>query len=193
MQNHGQYSFGEEIYPTVVHVEVVSGMYPSVNEYLTLVHESDAALGYLVDYFSRIDDDVILVFFGDHQANLDPLFLNELRGRAAKSLDENEKDYLVPFLVWANYDMEDQEIPLTSLNYLSNYVYEAAGLTPPAYNRILAQIQEIIPVINMYGYYSEERQGLLPVSEAAGEEAEALDLYAQYVYNSVFDKKGRLS
>ena len=41
--------------------------YPDVNQYLSLIHESDSALEYLISYFEKVDDPVEIVFFGDHQ------------------------------------------------------------------------------------------------------------------------------
>lgn len=45
---------------------------------------------------------------------------------------EQELQQKVPLFVWTNYDIEEKEVQLTSLTYLSNYVYEAAGMEPPA-------------------------------------------------------------
>ncbi len=52
MQNHGGYTewydnFDEQ-------VRMVGINYPDVNQYLSLVHESDAALAYLISYFEQV-------------------------------------------------------------------------------------------------------------------------------------------
>lgn len=63
------------------------------------------------------------------------------------------------------------------LNFLSNYLYETAGLSLPAYND--------------FGYYSKTRKAFIPYEEAEGKEAEILELYRILQYNSLFDKENR--
>ena len=131
------------------------------------------------------------MFFGDHLPNLDPGFYEELHGGPFDTLEEQMLQYTVPFFVWANYDIEEQDVGLTSLNFLSNYVYEAAGLPLPPYNAFLKDVQEVIPAMNAFGYYSKEQGAFIPYEEAAGEEAEMLDLYRILQYNCLFDKENR--
>ena len=192
MQNHGDYIYDETLYPARIHLNGFSQAYPNAEQYLTLIHDSDLALAQLVDYFRQVDDDVILVFFGDHQPRLDPAFYSELHAGAAESLDETEKEYLIPFVVWANYEIDSKAVPLTSINYLSNYMLEAAGMSLPPYNSILCQIQQQIPAINSLGYYSLETDAFLPLEEATGGEAAAIALYRQFEYNALFDARNRL-
>ena len=81
---------------------------------------------------------------------------------------------------------------MASINYLGNYVFEAARMTPPPYTQYLRQFQQTVPVVNSLGYYSPEAGRFLPLDEARGKEAEALRLYAQLEYNALFDKRNRL-
>ena len=82
-----------------------------------------------------------------------------------------------------------------SLNYLSNYVYEAAGIEMPAYNRFLKDTESIIPAINAKGYYSVSCNDFLPFDEvsekASEEEKEALNRCEILEYNSLFDEDHR--
>ena len=192
MQNHGGFTFDNEAYPSRIHLEGYSRSYPDVEQYLTLIHESDAALAYLIDYFSGVDEDVVLVFFGDHLPGVSSSFYEETLDSAGSSLDEQEKLYIVPYVIWTNYASSSQTPPLTSLNYLENYVYEAAGLPLPAYNQLLLRYQRCIPAINSLGYYSAASGRFLPLSDASGEEADALLQYEQLEYNALFDAKNRL-
>ena len=101
----------------------------------------------------------------------------------------------MPFFVWANYDIEEKEIPLTSLNYLSNYVYEAAGMELPPYNQFLLDTEKIIPAVNAKGYYSISCGDFLSFEEisekASDEEKQALSRYEILEYNSLFDLDNR--
>lgn len=42
-------------------------------------------------------------------------------------IDEIQKRYTTLFLIWANYDIEEEYIDARSLNYLSSYVLKVAG------------------------------------------------------------------
>ena len=101
--------------------------------------------------------------------------------------------YTVPFLIWANFDIPEQTVDLTSLNYLPRYLLEAAGLQLPAYYQFLSDTEAVIPAINAYGYYSLSQNTFLTLDEATGEEAQWLNRYAMLQYNNLFDAKHRSS
>ena len=71
-----------------------------------------------------------------------------------------------------------------------NYVYEAAGLPLPAYNRFLAEMEQTIPAINANGLYSATG-GFVTFEEATEEEKQWLQKYEILQYNCLFGKKRR--
>ena len=100
--------------------------------------------------------------------------------------------YTIPFFVWANYDIPEQDVELTSINFMSNYVYDAAGIDKPAYTRLLEEISSEIPAINSKGFWYSAGNKMLPIDEAEDDEAATLNLFSQLQYNNTFDKKHRL-
>ena len=64
-------------------------------------------------------------------------------------------------------------------------------MTVPSYNRFLAELEENIPSINPFGYYSLKSGCYLPFDQATGKEKEWLLKYEQLQYNCIFDKKNR--
>ena len=191
MQNHGGYgepydNFHEDVYK-------IGRSYTDANQYLSLMHESDKAVENLINYFSSVDDPVEIVFFGDHQPSLNSNFYPILNGKGLSGLteDELEKLYTVPFFIWTNYDTPEENVDITSLNYLSTLTLERAGIELPEYNKFLAEMMEVVPAINSRGYYSESNGCYLHLDEATGEEAEWINRYNILQYNSMFDKKGR--
>ena len=191
MQNHGGYgeaydNFHEGVYK-------IGRSYTDANQYLSLVHESDKAVENLINYFSKVDDPVEIVFFGDHQPSLNSNFYPLLNGKGLSGLteDELEKLYTVPFFIWTNYDTPEETVDITSLNYLSTLTLERAGISLPEYNKFLADMMEVVPAINSRGYYSKSQGCYLHLDEATGEEAEWINRYNILQYNSMFDKKGR--
>lgn len=191
MQNHGGYTdtysnFPEEIYKT-------GRSYTDVNQYLSLVHESDKAIQNLITYFEHVDDPVEIVFFGDHQPSLNSAFYEMMNGKGLSNLtmEELEDLYKVPFFIWTNYDSTEKTVDITSLDFLSTMALEQAGIALPAYNQFLADMMEEVPAINSRGYYSKSEGAFLHLDEAEGEEAEWIQNYNILQYNSMFDKKNR--
>lgn len=189
MQNHGGYT---EKYPNFnEQIRMLGTGYSDSNQYLSLLHESDKALEYLIEYFRNVDDPVEIVFFGDHQPSLNTSFYRGLNGKGLSGLTEDELEslYTVPFFIWTNYDTEEKEIPITSLNFLSTLALERAGIALPPYNQFLADMMETVPAINSRGYYSLTDGCFRHLDNAKGEEADWISRYEILQYNNMFDKK----
>lgn len=191
MQNHGGYTYEGPNYEATISLEGYSWDYPEAEQYLSLIHETDKAVEYLIGYYAAIDRDVVIVFYGDHMPKVENAFYEELNGGSFDTLDEQMQKQMVPFFVWANYDIEEKVVPCSSINYLSTYVLEAAGIPLPPYQQFLKETESLIPAINAYGYYSLERQGFIPLEEASGAEEEAIRAYEILQYNSIFDEENR--
>ena len=191
MQNHGFYSYAGDDFRQTVSLEGYSDEYPDVAQYLSLLHESDLALEFLISYFNEVDQDVVILFFGDHYPRLNETFYKEAFGKSFDSLSEQILQYIVPFVIWANYDIEEQYIELTSLNYLSTYLLQAAHLELPAYNQFISEVEKRIPAMNSFGFYSKAEGRFIEYDRALGEEAEILELYRILQYNCLFDDENR--
>lgn len=191
MQNHGGYIYEGEGYTPTISLSGYKKKYPDVEQYLGCINESDKALKYLVEYFEHVDNEVVIMFFGDHLPAVDPEFMEEVHGGLFDTMEEQQLQYTVPFFVWTNYDIEEQNVKLTSLNFLSNYVYQAADIEIPPYNQMLLDVSERIPAMNAFGYYSSEDNKFKTYEDAEGEEAELLNMYENLQYNSLFEKKTR--
>ena len=190
MQNHGGYSYTGDHYQQSISY-TGTNKYFRVDQYLSLIHETDKAVEYLISYFSNVDEKVVIVFYGDHQPKLDEAFYNDILTDGFDSLDNQQKKYTVPFFIWANYDIQEKHVEQTSLNYLSSYVYEVAGIQLPIYNLFLKELEHTIPSINANGYYSLSRNSYLPFDKAADKEKYWLQLYQILQYNSIVDTQNR--
>jgi len=191
MQNHGGYAttypnFTEEVYK-------IGRSYTDANQYFSLLNVSDQALEKLVTYFEDVDEPVEIVFFGDHQPSLSEGFYQILTGKGLSglTLEETENYYKVPFFVWTNYDTQEETVDITSLNFLSSYTLERAGIELTPYERFLKDFREVIPAINSVAYYSKEIGGYRFIKDATGEEAEWIQKYKILQYNSMFDTDHR--
>lgn len=192
MQNHGGYD--DETYNNYITIKDHEGEFPEAEQYLSLINQSDAALKYLIKQLKKTDENTIVVFFGDHQPSLTDGFYDFVRGENPEvdNLNYEMTAYKVPFIIWANYDIDSYNVEKTSLNYLSTYVYEIAGIQSP-YSRYLRDISSEIPVINAKGYYSKDSDEFQSIDNAVGREKEVLNQYKRIQYNNLFDKKNRIS
>ena len=195
MQNHGGYEFKAEDNPDLeqrYHKSIrvygnANGIYDDAEQYLSLIHETDKAVEYLLNELKQVDRKVVVLFYGDHYPGLGEDFYDMVHGKDFETLDEYQKKYTVPFFIWTNYDSEEKEIELTSFNYLSNYLYETAGITYPTYNKFLQYVEERIPAMNANGYWSMDQGKFVKYKEAEGEEKELLETYYMLEYNSLID------
>lgn len=189
MQNHGNYTYNDENYTQHISLVDYPGEFPKVEQYLSLIHETDTAVEYLINYFENVEEEVVIVFFGDHQPNIEIEFYNTINGSAIDTLQEQQNQYKVPFFIWTNYGVKEKNIACTSLNYLSTYVYDVAGIALPPYNQFLHAMEEKITAINANGFYSSFRKCYLTFEEAEADELYWLNQYRILQYNSLFDKK----
>ena len=191
MQNHGGYTYTGENYTKHISINGHENEFPDVEQYLSIIHETDRAVERLITYFQNVDEEVVILFFGDHQPQIDEAFYKMTDQTDEIPLDEQQLLYKVPFFIWTNYDIEEKYVECTSLNYLSSYVFDIAGIPAPPYNRFLKDMEKYIPSINAYGYYSVEKGCYLPFTEASGEERSWLETYQAMQYNSLFDEKNQ--
>ena len=189
IQNHGGYE--DENFQTTVRVKEAAGEYPQTEQYLSLTKKSDQALEYLLDYFSQREDPVVVLFFGDHWPNLEEDFLSLLLGQDSNALSfENVmREYEVPFLIWANYDLEGEEIEAVSLNYLSGLLLRAAGLEGTDYTTFLENLRQTLPVITAMGVLDCDGNWYKNGDETPYDEL--LNEYNILEYNNAFGGNGK--
>ena len=190
MQNHGGYTtscvnFEESIYATSV-----SKNYNKANKYLSLVKASDNAFKELVEYFEQVDEPTIICMFGDHQPSVETSFIAEVMGvdsLSGLSLKQEQARHITPFIIWANYDIEERQIDKLSSNYLSSLMLETAGVKLTEYNKYLLKLSETLPVIDTVGYIDNE-DNYYKWSDVSPYSA-LLDEYEKIQYNNIFDQK----
>lgn len=192
MQNHNPYDDSTYQFENPVKITNFNPTL-STNQYLSLMKMSDEALENLVNYFKKEEEPTVILLFGDHQPHLSDSFYEKVVGKPPKLFSQEEvmKKHLVPFMIWANYDIEEQTIDRTSINYLSSILLQAAGLKMSDYNRYLLDLSQKLPSISASGYYDE--QGVLhEYSEEDNEYQELLKEYEMVQYHYLFGGKERL-
>jgi phosphoglycerol transferase MdoB-like AlkP superfamily enzyme len=158
MQNHGSYSNSYDNFIPTIHVRGLEDQ-TRLTMYLSLLRESDNALRELCEYFKTYDDKTIILFFGDHQpADIVAKQILKLNGKTINedSIEEREIRYIVPFVLWANYDIEEAEIEAISTNYLSTLLLKTAGIELTTHQKFLYKLYEKYPVITANCYIDAE-------------------------------------
>lgn len=191
MQNHGGYTYDDADFEYSITLEGYENEYKDAEQYLSLLYETDKAVEYLISYFEKEDREVIVVFFGDHQPSLNEQFMTEISDVDYDTAQERLRRYTVPFFIWGNYDIQEKDAGMISINYLMNEVYQAADMEMPLYQQFLSEVREVIPYMNRYAYYSLDKQEFLHLDKAEGKEKEMLDLYWRVEYNNMFDHRNR--
>lgn len=192
MQNHGGY---EEAFPDF-RQEIQAGGdvagYEQADRYLSLMKKSDEAFAYLLDYFSGVEEPTMIVMFGDHQAAIENGFYEALYGKSMKELtaEEADKQYVTPFIIWTNYELESQEIDKISANYLGAKILETANLELTDYDKLLLKTWDTIPALTKNGYYLAD--GSYTAWGKNTEKPEELLDYQKLEYNAVADRKNRI-
>lgn len=108
----------------------------ATEKYLTLVQKTDAAFEELTEYFATQDEPTVILMFGDHQPSdyiCNPIL--RLMGQDSSiretSVDELRKGYVVPYILWSNYDLEKEEDNAISANYLSTTFWTRSAFPFP--------------------------------------------------------------
>lgn len=194
MQNHGGYAdkyenFDEKIYLVDDNGEPIT-KYPQTNQYLSLIYETDKATEQLINYFSNQDEPTIICVFGDHQPTIENEVIAQAFGTENThnlTLEQTQLRYCTPFYIWANYDIEEKEIEKLSVNYLSSYLIDIAGLEMPVLNRYLLQLSKTLPVIDTVGYIDADNNYYTYDQET--QFSNLISGYKKICYNYLFDEE----
>ena len=192
MQNHSAYQMAWTNLPKEVWLTgELENRFQTVNQYLSLVYQSDQAFEDLIDYFSQVEEPTMILLFGDHQPQVATNFYTDVLGTSPDTASAQKKQ-MVPFVLWANYDIPEAQGVELSLNYLSALLMDTANLPMTGYQKFLSQLWETAPVINTVGI--RDAQGNWYGENAAlPEELDgAIEDYKVLLYNNVFDKKDRV-
>ena len=179
IQNHTSY-FDDSFENKITLSNYDKDKYTEINQYLSLIKLSDDAFKYLIDYFEDFDEPTIIMMFGDHQ----PGFVTNYEEVLGIGEQYDEKQYIVPMVLWANYDIKEYNIDDISMNYLSNILFNVAGLDKSKYMNYLENMYKKYPVITTNTY--KDINGKFYNYENIPED---FKLYEYIQYNNMFDRK----
>lgn len=147
MQNHSPYTDGYQLVDGNLSVD--GDTRSALALYESLMRESDKALEAMITYFEKQEEPTVIVFFGDHQPT--DSVVSSIQRYGSDSMSEQELEavrYEVPYIIWANYDIEEAQDRDSSPNYLAAQMCEAAGIPLADYQEFLLDIAKDYPVIS---------------------------------------------
>ncbi|HDR3344596.1 TPA: sulfatase-like hydrolase/transferase [Bacillus cereus] len=151
MQNHFPFTegrFGENLIEiSVLENEDSKG---ELETYTEGLRRSDEALQYLIEQLDNFDRPTLLVFFGDHLPSLgtNKSFYKE-NGYITNEKTPNERLAMAqtPLLMYANFDMPNDNLGLVSPIHFSNLIFDYAGLNKSLFYQFLSEFYKEIPVL----------------------------------------------
>lgn len=192
VQNHGGYEEVQGLVDTEITIIDETLQNEQAEQYLNLIKKSDDAFKNLTEYFTKVEEPTVIVMFGDHQPSLPSGFYEKLLGKSSKeyALEEVINKYTVPYIIWANYDIQEEEVDMSS-NYLSAYLMKVIGGKLTGYQKFLLDLYDKIPMITANGYLGDD--GVLHEMDDKSEYSDLINRYRILQYNLMFDSGNRLN
>ena len=180
VQNHGPFDIHDETFENKVVMEDPG--FPSAEQYLSCLNYSDEALRGLLTYLDAYPEPVAVVFFGDHQAKIEDAFYEKLFEKPVGELsdEENRKKFIVPYMIWTNYELVLEDGVDMSANYLGAYVLDQLGMPQPPYYTFLNDLRERYPILTLHE--------IAAANHVSTDGESMLDAYESISYNLLFDK-----
>ena len=169
MQNHSGYDTGLIPYDKQMSLNIDGEFNSNVNEYVSLIQQSDEALKYFLNKLSKLNRKVVVVFWGDHQ----PFFPDTYNDRWFTNEDDathQERLWQTSYIIWANYDVAgnsqtSHEEDLSS-NYLSSELMKLIGAPLTDYQKAHLTLRQSLPALNSVGYEDSQDRWLLSSSKS---------------------------
>lgn len=125
------------------------------SQYVSGIAESGEALKKLTQYFDKVDEPTIILFFGDHAPSYAKDMLDE----------QDQRAYQTPFMIWDNYMNKDEVIKddyivdfprsqdgniMMNASYLSTYMLQMIGMPFAKQNYYNLALMSEYPVETRY-------------------------------------------
>lgn len=153
MQNHSGYQeFDNQ--EVVSYIDGISNDdKKSLDSYLSLMKISDDAIKILIDYFKKEKENVVVLFFGDHNAS----FGTDINKRVFDNNFDYEckNAYATPFFIYNNKKKNSKTIEGVSANFLSLELFKDAALP---FDDLHYLLDSVYQDYNIYSYHKMKKR-----------------------------------
>lgn len=177
MQNHGPYNLsGYE--SDIKLTKNIVGKH-DIEQYLSILKETDKAVQKLIEYFELVDDPTIILIFGDHQPNLNEDLYHKIFNADALMPEQEYKKYYTPCIMYSNYEASMPEEDEISANFLAARLLDVAGIPKNAWFAKNAKYHDAFKVFSPFAVIDSEGAFIENLSNT---QVELSNEYSGYMY-----------
>ena len=191
IQNHSSYDVPFDNFDDK-RIVVENADAPDLGYYLSLIKYSDEMFENLVEYYKNVDEPTVIFLTGDHQPRIYDESMESITNGEWRewSNEEMMRRYAVPFVIWANYDIDKKTIEKTSMNYLQTILMETIGGELTGFQKFQQDVMKEVPVLTSNGYWGADGK-FYNVEDKNSPYYKLLQEYAILQYNDLSDYKNR--
>ena len=191
IQNHSSYDVPFDNFDDK-RIVVEDADAPDLGYYLSLIKYSDEMFENLVEYYKNVDEPTVILLTGDHQPRIYDESMDSITNGEWRewSNEEMMRRYAVPFVIWANYDIDKKTIEKTSMNYLQTILMETIGGELTGFQKFQQDVMKEVPVLTSNGYWGADGK-FYNVEDKNSPYYKLLQEYAILQYNDLSDYKNR--
>lgn len=192
IQNHSSYDVPFDNFDDK-RIVVENADAPDLGYYLSLIKYSDEMFENLINYYKNTDEPTVIFLTGDHQPRIHDESMDSITNGEWRNWNDEEmmRRYEVPFLIWANYDIDKKTVEKTSMNYLQTILMETIDGDLTGFQKFQQDIQKEIPVLTSNGYWGADGK-FYSVDDKNSPYYDLIQEYAMLQYNDMTDYKNRV-
>lgn len=158
----------------------------TVKSYAEGMYKADKELGRLYNYIQTLDEETIIVFFGDHLPLLKTQNGDEVYTKTGYLSDKNDtetlrKKYNTEALILSNYNIKQEDFNYISPDLLLTYVMNNMDLELSDYYKWLYQTINTLPSYNLF-IFQEESGNIDYTNNLKGKEKGIFELRKKMQY-----------
>ena len=147
----------------------------------------------LINYYKNTDEPTVILLTGDHQPRIHDESMDSITNGEWHNWNDEEmmRRYEVPFLIWANYDIDKKTVEKTSMNYLQTNLMETIDGDLTGFQKFQQDLQKEIPVLTSNGYWGADGK-FYSLDDKNSPYYDLIQEYAMLQYNDMTDYKNRV-
>ena len=192
IQNHSSYDVPFDNFDDK-RIVVENADAPDLGYYLSLIKYSDEMFENLINYYKNTNEPTVILLTGDHQPRIHDESMDSITNGEWRNWNDEEmmRRYEVPFLIWANYDIDKKTVEKTSMNYLQTILMETIDGELTGFQKFQQDLQKEIPVLTSNGYWGADGK-FYSVDDKNSPYYDLIQEYAMLQYNDMMDYKNRV-
>lgn len=192
IQNHSSYDVPFDNFDDK-RIVVENADAPDLGYYLSLIKYSDEMFENLINYYKNTNEPTVILLTGDHQPRIHDESMDSITNGEWHNWNDEEmmRRYEVPFLIWANYDIDKKTVEKTSMNYLQTILMETIDGDLTGFQKFQQDLQKEIPVLTSNGYWGADGK-FYSVDDMNSPYYDLIQEYAMLQYNDMMDYKNRV-